>query len=142
MLVPFLVLLGGTRHHPKQWAYISCGTCVRNRINLLRGNYKEPYIKQPEYEPAGLAESRTAEKERGRDRSEQKEEEISDIKEIGIERSKGIEEDGNACEGGERGSPSLFRFAGVPRSWIRQLKHTMFLFLVSPKNFLAGHRFR
>lgn len=62
MSVPFLVLLGGTRRHPKQWAYISCGTCVRNRINLSRGNYKEPYIKQSEYEPTGLAESRIAEK--------------------------------------------------------------------------------
>ncbi|KAG7196854.1 hypothetical protein KM043_014490 [Ampulex compressa] len=30
----------------KQWAYISCGTCVRNRINLSRSNYKEPYIRQ------------------------------------------------------------------------------------------------
>lgn len=29
----------------KQWLHISRGTCVRNRINLSPGNYKEPYIK-------------------------------------------------------------------------------------------------
>lgn len=27
--------------------YIVGGTCVRNRINLSLGNYKEPYIRQP-----------------------------------------------------------------------------------------------
>ena len=40
-------LPGNVRTALRQWAYISCGTCVRNRINLSRGNYKEPYIRQP-----------------------------------------------------------------------------------------------
>ena len=40
-------LFGNVRTALRQWAYISCGTCVRNRINLSRGNYKEPYIRQP-----------------------------------------------------------------------------------------------
>lgn len=94
MSVPFLVLLGGTRRHPKQWAYISCGTCVRNRINLSRGNYKEPYIKQPEYEPAGLAESRIAEKrERERKRGRAREGR-------GDQRDK---RDGNGAFGKDRG---------------------------------------
>lgn len=112
MSVPFLVLLGGTRRHPKQWAYISCGTCVRNRINLSRGNYKEPYIKQPEYEPTGLAESRIAEKR------EKKREGRGD------KRGQRDKRDRNGAIGKDRGGwkrmrerraspPSSFRFAGV-----------------------------
>lgn len=49
----------------KQWAYISCGTCVRNRINLSRGNYKEPYIRKPATSVA-LADLRNAEQRRER----------------------------------------------------------------------------
>lgn len=64
----------GTRRHSKQWVYISCGTCVRNRINLSRSNYKEPYIRQARlYESRGLARSRT-EGGRGRDREREREE--------------------------------------------------------------------
>lgn len=77
---------------------------MRNRINLSRGNYKKPYIKQPEYEPTGLAESRTAEKreKKRKTESQRKEEETSGIRETEMERSERIEEDENASEGETR----------------------------------------
>lgn len=80
---------------------------MRNRINLSRSNYKEPYIRQP-CTNARLAESRTAEGRRQTriewGGSQRKEEETNEIKGTEIEQHALEEESGwikgerDACE--------------------------------------------